>query len=168
MNGLKINKENPDEAYNFNEIAVAIKKLEGLATTLQDNINGIPVVTVPDAFPVGSVFLSAVATDPATLLGYGTWSRIAEGQFLVGLKSTDTDFDTAEETGGAKIHIHKVDPPSTNTGTGGSLYSGVQSGSGVTINGDTHIHLVDIAEFDSGNGSTLPPYFVVYIYKRVS
>ena len=29
------------------------------------------------AFPVGSVFLAVVATDPATLLGYGTWTQIA-------------------------------------------------------------------------------------------
>ncbi len=33
-------------------------------------------------FPVGSVYLAVVATDPATLLGYGTWSQIAKGTDL--------------------------------------------------------------------------------------
>jgi hypothetical protein len=55
-----------------------------------------------EAFPVGAVFIAVVSTDPATLLGYGTWSAFGAGRVLVGLDSGDTDFDTAEETGGAK------------------------------------------------------------------
>lgn len=55
-----------------------------------------------EAFPVGSVFIAVVSTDPATLLGYGTWSAFGSGRVLIGVDSGDTDFDTVEETGGAK------------------------------------------------------------------
>lgn len=55
-----------------------------------------------EAFPVGSVFIAVVSTNPATLLGYGTWAAFAAGRVLVGIDAGDADFDVAEETGGAK------------------------------------------------------------------
>lgn len=72
-----------------------------------------------EAFPVGAVFIAVVSTDPATLLGYGTWSAIGAGKMLVGLDSGDTDFDTAEETGGAKTKtIAQANLPNISTGAG--------------------------------------------------
>lgn len=112
-----------------------------------------PSVSAPlstEAFPVGAVFLSVVADDPADLLGYGTWEAIASGRVLVGVDTGDSDFNAAEKTGGAKSashthdysgviqHTHAVsitDPGHThtqgirNTGTAGTL--GVQGGSTV-------------------------------------
>jgi hypothetical protein len=51
---------------------------------------------------VGSVFVSVVATDPATLLGFGTWAALGAGRVLVGYDAGQTEFDTLKETGGAK------------------------------------------------------------------
>lgn len=68
-----------------------------------------------EAFPVGSVFLGVVSTNPGTLLGYGTWSAIAAGRCLVGIDAGDTDFDTVEETGGAKtVTLTEAQIPSHN------------------------------------------------------
>ncbi len=60
------------------------------------------------AWPVGSVFISVVSANPATLLGFGTWSAFATGRVLIGVDSGDASMDTAEETGGSKTHSHAV------------------------------------------------------------
>ena len=74
------------------------------------------------AWPVGSVFTSVVSTNPATLLGFGTWAAFGAGRILIGRDAGDADFDTAEETGGAKTstailaHTHSItDPGHTHT-----------------------------------------------------
>ena len=58
--------------------------------------------TLSLAWPVGSVFIAVVATNPNTLLGFGTWSAFGTGRTLVGIDTGDPDFDVVEETGGAK------------------------------------------------------------------
>jgi hypothetical protein len=53
--------------------------------------------------PVGSIYINATnATNPGTLLGFGTWTAFGAGRVPVGFNAADPDFDTAEETGGAK------------------------------------------------------------------
>jgi len=53
-------------------------------------------------YPVGAIYVSTLSTNPGTLFGVGTWAAFGAGKVLVGLDGTDTDFDTVEETGGAK------------------------------------------------------------------
>lgn len=73
-------------------------------------------------YPVGSVYINAtVATNPATLLGFGTWVTVGDGKVLVNQDTADTDFDVLGETGGSKSsvssHTHTY---SSTTGSGGS------------------------------------------------
>lgn len=57
-----------------------------------------------DAWPVGSVFISVTPTNPATLLGGGTWVSFATGRMLIGIDPSDAAMDAAEEVGGEKAH----------------------------------------------------------------
>ena len=52
-------------------------------------------------YPVGSIYLSVNSADPSTLFG-GTWAAWGVGRVPVGVDASQTEFDTVEETGGAK------------------------------------------------------------------
>jgi hypothetical protein len=154
-----------DYVWNLTQIEAELSNLTSLIATAQAGIVAVPAIAT--AWPIGSVFLSVLATNPATLLGFGTWTQIASGQFLVGQKATDVDFDTAEEAGGAKTHKHKVDPPETNAST--PVGSNMPIGTGAnTASQWSHYHTVNIAEFDSETVSNVPPYFVCYVWKRTA
>ena len=86
-----------------------------------------------EAFPVGSVFIAVVSTNPGTLLGYGTWSAFAAGRVLVGLDSGQIEFDTVKETGGAK------DVTLTAAQSGLPQHTHVQDAHNHTQNSHTHV-----------------------------
>lgn len=86
-------------------------------------------------YPVGSIYMSANNVSPQTFLG-GTWEPWGAGKVPVGVDTLDSDFNTAEKTGGEKKHILSLDEiPSHNhkgtsmsskprkTGNSGSVYS---------------------------------------------
>lgn len=123
-------------------------------------------ITIANAWPIGSIFLSAVSTNPATLLGFGAWSQIAQGQFIVGYSSGDPDFGTVMASGGNKNHTHAVDPAATTSGTPSSVTS--VGGAGTDVASATHTHSTDIGSTTSGNNSTLPPFYVVYLWRRTA
>jgi hypothetical protein len=143
------------------------------------------------AYPVGSIYMNAaVATNPATLLGFGTWAAFGAGKVPVGLNAADSDFNTVEETGGTKdaiipTHTHAASSNSTSTdsghthsvarglgasGTGGDALlsgSGVQSGS-ATANITTETTTTIASAGESATGKNLQPYIVVYMWKRTA
>jgi hypothetical protein len=99
-------------------------------------------------YPVGSVYINAtVATNPATLLGFGTWVTVGDGKVLTNQDTADTDFDVLGDTGGSKSsvssHTHTY---SGNTGGHSSDHAHYFS---TSANG-AHSH--DI-RYDSGSGT---------------
>jgi len=133
------------------------------------------------AYPVGSIYINAsVSTNPATLLGFGTWSAFGAGRTLVGIDSGDTDFDTVEETGGAKTHTlttaelashaHKVSRGNNITGFA-TPYGAPISGWGLQEVGEASsgVYYRDTNTAGSGNAhNNLQPYIVTYLWKRLT
>ena len=135
--------------------------------------------------PVGSVYINAnTATNPATLLGFGTWSAFGAGRVMVGIDAGDTSFDTAGETGGSKdaivvshTHTASVTDPGHihttlgygygNSGTYGNGGGVVQTANS-TASATTGISVSVNSTGTSGTNANLQPYVVVYMWKRTA
>lgn len=137
--------------------------------SLTDKPN-IPAAT--EAFPIGSVFISVVSTNPSTLLGYGTWSAFGAGRVLVGLDSGDVNFDTVEETGGAKTVQSSAQafagtPANTSQADAGTTKIGTTS-STATLKAHTHSITPAGTNTPGAATSVVQPYIVVYMWKRTA
>lgn len=86
-------------------------------------------------FPVGSLFLSAVTTDPATLLGYGTWQQVAKGMMIVGQLQGDPSFGSIGNLAGSWSHGHTVTQPDAHAALS---HTGTAVGDHATVSHSAH------------------------------
>ncbi|MBD9297013.1 MAG: hypothetical protein EGS06_08460 [Megamonas funiformis] len=152
--------------------------------------------TMKKIYPVGSIYMSTVSTNPATLFGFGTWEAMPAGRVLLAQGKSDwgTTYE-AGSTGGEATHKLTVGeiPSHNHTGSintaGEHTHSltlkalwGDGNGSGNGWAGDTrdggsrtntfstvgnHTHTVTINSTGSGQPhNNLQPYISVYMWKR--
>jgi microcystin-dependent protein len=138
--------------------------------------------------------LSVVATNPSTLLGYGTWAAFAAGRMLVGFNAADADFDTDEKTGGVKTvtltaaqsglpqhthiqdaHTHNFLPRSGTTGAVSSIVTGtLDTSSSIGGNNQPHVQLATAVNQNAGPTNAaqahdnMPPFITVHMWKRTA
>lgn len=137
-------------------------------------------------YPVGSIYTqAAVSTNPATLLGFGTWTAFGAGRVMVGVDSGDASFDTLGETGGAKTVAHSHALSSNGfakiTGIGNNIYQAriaqdaytsnhLQSYSGSAFNqAASPTFATELGgNSDSATASVVQPYITVYMWRRTA
>lgn len=138
------------------------------------------------AWPVGSVFVSVLSTNPAQLLGFGAWTRIGKGRAVVGVDEADSDFDAAEKTGGAKTHTLSINEMPSHTHTQ-NAHSHVQnlpsaqtggqaSGTRDTSTNGSVADALSTANATATNQNTgggaahnnLQPFISLYLWKRTA
>lgn len=144
-------------------------------------------------YPVGSIYINAgVTTNPATLLGFGTWTAFGAGRVMVGLNGADALFDALEETGGSKdaivvshthtatttvtnpSHSHGYTAPGASTtilgGPGDPVSVATAGGSGTTASAtqNTTVSVSNSTTGSSGTNANLQPYITVAMWKRTA
>ena len=124
-------------------------------------------------YPIGSIYMSVVATSPADLFG-GSWERIQD-RFLLAA----SDVYDAGSTGGESTHTLTIDEmpdhghrtwyyntSSSATGPGGYVDGETKTGklSGTTDPASSYID-------HTGGGqphNNMPPYLAVYMWRRTN
>lgn len=118
-------------------------------------------------YAIGDIYITTDATSPATKYG-GTWSVFGAGRALVSLNSGDADFDTVEETRGAKTHTLTVEELAIHSHT----YA-----VGDNYNGGGYVHKaqsLSVGNYNTGNAGSgnahnnIQPSIVVYMWKKTA
>lgn len=130
-------------------------------------------------YPVGSIYLSVNNTNPSQWFG-GKWEQIAKGRTLVGVDTSDTDFNTVKKTGGSKFlqkHYHDIryiapdylGVTISDTGEGLGVLNISSWNWTKNIKGlkDSGSNLYTNYE-GSGDSGNLQPYFTCYIWCRTA
>ena len=144
-----------------------------LSTGSVIDANVTVVEVLKKVYPVGSLYINASdSTNPATLLGFGTWEAFGAGRVMVGKASSGT-FTTAGATGGEETHTLTVDemPSHGHTGSMGPKTNTWEAPNQV-INYQ-YQSSAPTTFYTTGTGggqahNNLQPYIVTYMWKRVS
>ena len=151
------------------KINIEVADSNDLNLELTGGDKGLRLHMLETIYPVGSIYINAgVATNPGTLLGFGTWSAFGTGRTIVGVDSSDTDFDAVRETGGAKTHTLTVSelPAHTHTVTMSTSDSdNDQLSEGNTSGTSQH------ETSSTGGGAAhnnLQPYITAYMWRRTA
>jgi hypothetical protein len=162
---------------------IAVTQSSGNSTTAIATtafVQAAAALILTTIYPVGSIYTnSSVSTNPATLLGFGTWTAFGAGRVMVGFDSGNALFDTAEETGGSANavlvshthtdtgHTHTV-PVVNSASSGNDAIGTTASGANTTRTSSTNSSLGLSTEGVSATNANYQPYITVYIWKRTA
>ena len=140
----------------------------------------VAAVDLSAVYPIGAIFttVTAYANSAAVVAAIGgtTWVSFAAGKMLVGVDTSDTDFDTVEETGGAKTHtLTEAELPAHNHNYAGGEYTGSYDyGTNMVVgnlSSTTGARSTTFTTDSKGSGdahSVMNPYIAVYMWKRTA
>ena len=132
-------------------------------------------------FPVGAIYSATVATNPGTLLGFGTWTAFGAGRVMVGngggfsagATGGSADAVVVSHTHTATVtdpgHAHSYTTNASQAPQSGSSTNCMTSPSTFTTGtAVTGISVSNSTTGVSGTNANLQPYIVVYMWERTA
>jgi len=136
--------------------------------------------------PIGSIYTATVSTNPATLLGFGTWVAFGAGRVLIGNGggyaagatggSADAIVVTHNHTATSVVtdpqHNHGIGYAAVVRNDGGGIYPSYLSTSrdvvSQTVATGITVATTNASAGASGTNANLQPYVVVYMWNRTA
>ena len=122
----KLVKKQQEQIDQTNKDLTATTATANSANSLATTLNS---TRLNKTYPVGSIYISYSNTNPGSLFG-GTWESYGTGKTLVGVDSSQTNFNTVGKTGGANTvtlsianlpsHTHSIPALSGKTSSDGA------------------------------------------------
>ena len=128
-------------------------------------------------YPIGAVYISVNSADPGTIWSGTTWVAFGAGRTLVGIDSGDGDFDSVEETGGAKTHTLTTAELASHEHSYYDRWYSLHpynlwsSAAPQTLGGPSTFQQQGRSTGSKGDGTAhniLQPYIVTYMWKRTA
>jgi hypothetical protein len=143
-----------------------ISSLQATLNSMVASTNTKP--TLLQIYPVGCIYTSVTSTNPGSLFG-GSWVAFGAGRVLVGIDGSQSEFDSVNETGGAKTHTLSVSEIPAHTHTYEWENSGGSGYSPGAANGDSSLYSKTSGSTGGGAAhNNLQPYVVVYMFRRTA
>lgn len=146
---------------------------EGGGSILEDYLNELFL----KVYPVGTIYTSTSDINPTEYFG-GTWEIYGSGRCLVGVDTTQTEFNSVKKTGGSKsvtLNINQIPSHYHNMVDRGRLVywdSGLNQMGDLNHNGNKPVQTTwNTRTANSGGGqahTNLQPYITVYFWRRTA
>lgn len=154
---------------NFAYAKSEIETLQGQTAA----IAGIISAAIQAIYPIGSLYISTLADNPNTILGFGTWQIHGAGRVMVCKDAAQAEFDTIGKTGGAKTHTLTTDEIPAHA------HNQTAAGGGTSVNGTyisasgTFTSLRNAANNTNTTGggqahNNIQPYIVINAWLRTA
>ena len=100
--GTEVQYDNSKSSLSATNVQEAIEELNTNANNYTSVVNRLNNFG-KEMYPVGSIYISVTNTNPGTIFG-GTWVAFGTGRTLVGIDTSQSEFNTVQKTDGEKTH----------------------------------------------------------------
>lgn len=150
-------------------ITTSVKVIQDIINGFREEMSLMIERTIDVVYPVGSIFITTANKNPQQIMPFTQWESFGAGRVLVGVDTSQTEFNAVEKSGGSKTHTLTVDemPLHNHTIDIFTEIGGTTSGGASYIDGNRYGSRITSMAGGGRPHNNLQPYITVYMWKRI-